>query len=168
MRNKPLKHSLTRNILSLIGIIMAAFGFIAGITLIVIDTQTPFENPYTGIFTYMIVPVFLAGGLFLILVGTIFERRRRLKGLGEPTTIPVINLNEKRQFRNFIIISVVTLCFVCISVVGGYRAYHFTESVEFCGKTCHEVMKPEYTAYQNSPHANAGCVKLSGLLGHVR
>jgi len=159
MKRKPLKHSLTRNILSLIGIIMAAFGFIAGITLIVIDTQTPFQNPYTGIFTYMVVPVFLAGGLFLILVGAIFERRRRLKGLGEPTTIPVIDLNEKRQFRNFIVIAVVTLCFICISVVGGYRAYHFTESVEFCGKTCHEVMKPEYTAYQNSPHANAGCVK---------
>ncbi len=159
MKRKPLKHSLTRNILSLIGIIMAAFGFVVGITLIVIDMQTHFENPYTGIFTYMVVPAILVGGLLLILIGAIFEHKRRLKGLGEPSRMPVINLNEAQQFRRFAMVVVVTLLFISISVVGGYRAYHFTESVEFCGKTCHSVMKPEYTAYQNSPHANAGCTK---------
>ncbi len=159
MTHKPLKHSLTRNILSLIGIIMAAFGFVTGITLIVIDMQTHFENPYTGIFTYMVVPVILGGGLLLIAVGAWFEHRRRQKGLGEPSKMPVINLNDGQQFRRFAIIIVVTLMFISLSVVGGYRAYHFTESVEFCGITCHSVMKPEYTAYQNSPHANAGCVK---------
>ena len=159
MKHKPLKHSLTRNILSLIGIIMAAFGFVTGITLIIIDMQTHFDNPYTGIFTYMVVPVILVGGLLLIAIGAWFEHRRRLKGLGEPSRMPIINLNEGRQFRNFAIIIIVTLMFICISVIGGYRAFHFTESVEFCGKTCHTVMKPEYTAYQHSPHANAGCVK---------
>ncbi len=159
MKRNPSKHSLVRNILSLVGIVMAAFGFITGTTLIVIDMQTHFENPYTGIFTYMVVPIFLITGLLLILIGVIFERKRRLKGHGEPTRMPIINLNDGYQFRNFAIIVIVTLMFICLSVVGGYRAYHFTESVEFCGKTCHEVMKPEYTAYQNSPHANAGCVK---------
>jgi len=150
---------LTNNLTSLFGIILASIGFVVGATLIVIDIQTHFENPYTGIFTYMVVPAILAGGLLLILVGALIERKRRLKGTKEASELPIINLNERRQLKNFLAIVIVTLMFICISVVGGYRAYHFTESVEFCGITCHTVMKPEYTAYQNSPHANAGCVK---------
>src|SRR5262249_20574069 len=34
----------------------------------------------------------------------------------------------------------------------------YTESVEFCGRLCHTVMNPEYTAYQQSPHARVACV----------
>lgn len=153
------KKRLTHNLISLFGMLLSAFGFIIGTTLIVIDMQTHFDNPYTGIFTYMVVPAILAGGLLLILAGALIERKRRLKGTREASSLPIINLNENKQLRNFMAIIVVTLMFICISVIGGYRAYHFTESVEFCGKTCHEVMKPEYTAYQNSPHANAGCTK---------
>ncbi len=146
--------------ISLCGMILAAIGFLAGATLIAIDVQSHFENPYTGIFTYMVIPVILAGGLFLILLGVVIEKkRRRNSSSGKEDNLPVINLNEKRQFISFVVVVVVTLLFIGISVVGGYRAYHFTESVEFCGKTCHNVMKPEYTAYQNSPHANAGCTK---------
>ena len=48
--------------------------------------------------------------------------------------------------------------FSLFSAVGIYQAYHYTESVEFCGLTCHKVMKPEYTAYQASPHARVRCV----------
>ena len=33
------------------------------------------------------------------------------------------------------------------------------ESVTFCGQTCHTVMQPEFTAYQNSPHSRVECVK---------
>jgi len=159
MKKPKTEPKLTNNLISLFGIILASIGFVVGATLIVIDIQTHFENPYTGIFTYMVVPAILAGGLLLILVGALIERKRRLKGTKEASELPVINLNESKQLRNFLTVVMVTLLFICISVVGGYRAYHFTESVEFCGKTCHEVMKPEYTAYQNSPHANAGCTK---------
>ena len=47
---------------------------------------------------------------------------------------------------------------VVISAVLSYRAYQFTDSVAFCGATCHTPMKPEYTAYQDSPHARVPCV----------
>jgi nitrate/TMAO reductase-like tetraheme cytochrome c subunit len=39
-----------------------------------------------------------------------------------------------------------------------YRAVTFMETVSFCGQTCHTVMKPEFTAYQNSPHSRVECV----------
>ncbi|HSR87949.1 MAG TPA: NapC/NirT family cytochrome c [Pontiella sp.] len=159
MKNRPIQRGLSQNLTSLFGIILAAIGFIAGATLIIIDMQTHFDNPYTGIFTYMVVPAILLGGLLLILIGVLRERARRKRSDAAIKDMPIIDLNDKRQFFTLAIVVIVTLCFIAISMVGSYRAYHFTESVEFCGKTCHSVMKPEYTAYQSSPHANAGCTK---------
>jgi len=71
----------------------------------------------------------------------------------------------------FMIFSVGTAIFLLASAVGSYEAFHYTESVEFCGTTCHAVMKPEYTAYQNSPHAKVACVEChvgSGANWYVR
>jgi hypothetical protein len=45
-----------------------------------------------------------------------------------------------------------------LSAVGSYRAYEFTDSVQFCGQLCHKVMNPEFTAYSQSPHARVRCV----------
>jgi len=41
--------------------------------------------------------------------------------------------------------------------ISSYGAYHYSESVKFCGTTCHTVMQPEYVTYQNSPHARVAC-----------
>jgi hypothetical protein len=43
--------------------------------------------------------------------------------------------------------------------VGAYQSFHATESLEFCGQLCHEVMNPEWVRYQDSPHARVGCVE---------
>jgi formate-dependent nitrite reductase cytochrome c552 subunit len=40
-----------------------------------------------------------------------------------------------------------------------YRGVEYMDSVSFCGTTCHRVMAPEYTAYQNSPHSRVACVE---------
>jgi hypothetical protein len=41
----------------------------------------------------------------------------------------------------------------------GYGAVSYMDSVTFCGQTCHTVMQPEFTAYQNSAHSRVECVK---------
>jgi hypothetical protein len=46
---------------------------------------------------------------------------------------------------------------IIIGTQGTYRAVQHMETVQFCGQSCH-VMKPEFTAHQNSPHANVECV----------
>ena len=153
------RRSLVHNLTSLLGIILTATGFIAGTTLMILDAKNHFDHPYTGIFTYMLIPAILFGGLLLILFGVLRERKRRKKKGATLSALPIINLNDTKQFSTFILVILVTLGFIAISAVGSYRAYHFTESVEFCGLTCHDVMKPEYTAYKKSPHANAGCTK---------
>jgi len=56
-------------------------------------------------------------------------------------------------------VTVAGFLLLLMTTLGSYRAYEFTESVLFCGKTCHSIMQPEYTAYQESPHAKVRCVQ---------
>ena len=47
-------------------------------------------------------------------------------------------------------------------IIGGhytYAAVEYMDSVSFCGQTCHTVMKPEFTAYQESPHFRVSCTE---------
>ncbi len=41
---------------------------------------------------------------------------------------------------------------IILLVMGGYQMVEFMDSTAFCGRLCHDVMYPEYTAYQDSPH----------------
>ena len=63
-----------------------------------------------------------------------------------------------RHRNAFFVFVVGTTIFLFLSAIGSYQAFHYTESVEFCGTTCHNIMIPEHTAYQNSPHARVACV----------
>ena len=55
-------------------------------------------------------------------------------------------------------VSVSFIIFLAMTGFGSFKAYEYTESDEFCGTMCHEVMQPEYTAYSVSPHARVGQV----------
>jgi len=46
---------------------------------------------------------------------------------------------------------------IVLLVMGGYQLIEFMDSTAFCGRLCHEVMYPEYTAYQASPHSRVLC-----------
>jgi hypothetical protein len=128
--------------------------------LYVIDIFAGETNPYVGIFLYMVLPPILIFGLILIPVGILRYWWKARKGLVEShTPWPSIDFNLKSHRRAFLWFIFGLILFLAISSVGSYEAYHFTESVTFCGKTCHSVMKPEYTAYQNSPHARVACVE---------
>ena len=157
--NSGRMRSLFRNTISLIGAALAAVSLANIIFLFLIDVTSGRPSPYVGIFAYMIVPAFLVLGLILIPVGMLLERHRRSKlAPGVVPTYPRLDLNNPAQrsslafFLSFIVI------FVVLSAVGSYRAYEFTDSVQFCGQLCHTVMNPEYTAYKQSPHARVACV----------
>ena len=152
--------SLLHNWISLAGIILAASSFFAVACLIALDFFRGFKNPYVGILTYIVAPGFLIAGLSLIVIGALWERRRRRKlKPGSIPAFPRIDLNVPRQRHAFIAVTVLTVVFLLSTALGSYRTYQFTESVTFCGVTCHTIMKPEYTAYQQSPHARVACVQ---------
>lgn len=119
------------------------------------------SNSYLGLFTYIILPVFFVFGLILIPIGMIIDRRRSKKRKKEylKKNWPVLDFNQAKYRNAFTIFGIGTLFFLFLTGLGSYEAFHYTESVKFCGTLCHEVMKPEYTAYQNSPHAKVACVE---------
>jgi len=152
--------SLLHNWISLAGIILAASSFFAVACLIALDFFRGFRNPYVGILTYVVAPAFLIAGLLMVSAGALWERHRRRKF--HPVTIPPfprIDLNVPRQRHVVMAVIAVTAVFLLSTALGSYRTYQFTESVTFCGKTCHTIMQPEYTAYQESPHARVACVQ---------
>lgn len=47
---------------------------------------------------------------------------------------------------------------VAMTILGGFQIMHFMDSTAFCGRLCHEVMYPEFTTYEASPHSRVDCV----------
>jgi nitrate/TMAO reductase-like tetraheme cytochrome c subunit len=151
--------SLLRNYVSFVGAAIAVASLTSVILLFLIEITGQVENPYLGIFTYIIFPSILMFGIFVVILGVVLERRRRRKHADwEVAEYPKLDLNDQRARRAFFAFLLVTFLFVSASAFGSYRAYEYTESVTFCGASCHTPMKPEFVSYQASPHARVRCV----------
>ncbi len=151
------KESYFHNWITVVGGILSASFFSVLLFLIILDFWSKESNPYLGVITYLVIPVFFVISLVLIPLGAWRERRRRYQR-GYVRQFPRIDFNNPTHQRwAYTTITVATL-FLLFSMLGTYRAYEFTESVKFCGQVCHNVMEPEYTAYQHSPHARVSCV----------
>ena len=148
---------LFRNYLSLIGGGVAGMSFAVNVFLLFLDFLSPTQNPYVGIITYMILPGVTLTGVGLILGGATLRFLQLRRG-AQVVELPKLDLNNTRHRLALIGTFLVVFLFLGLSAIGGYESYHYTDSVAFCGKTCHTVMSPEYTAYQGSPHARVACV----------
>ena len=149
----------SRNWISLIGVTIALISLFMIIFLFAISTFLGRGGTYLGLVIYILLPAVMLIGLLLIPVGMILKIRRERKiGHREERSWPKIDLNDLHHRNAFFIFSVGTTVFLFLSAIGSYEAFHFTESNRFCGTLCHSVMHPEYTAYQNSPHARVTCV----------
>lgn len=148
------------NKLTIIGSIISVSSLLLIIVLFVVSTFIVEGSPYLGIFDLMILPGVLIFGLILIPLGMYLKvRRSRLRKEEISPKWLVIDLNDTRQRNALFVFVIGTILFFILSGIGSYEAYHFTESVEFCGLTCHKVMEPEYTAYQRSTHARVACAE---------
>ena len=155
----PKPPGLIRNLVSLAGLILIALSLANLLFLFMLDLLGGGANPYLGVLTYMVLPVFLIAGMVLVVVGVVRERaRRRRLAPGEIPKHVRIDFNDPKQRAVFAFSVSFVVVFVLMSAVGSYRAYEFTDSVQFCGELCHSVMHPEFTAYQLSPHARVACV----------
>lgn len=157
-KSKNTNFYLFRNWLSLIGLITFIVSLFSFIFLLVLDLLEPHGNPYVGILAYLVTPAFSAVGIGMIVLGMIVARikARRRTGALPPIVLDLSHPNARRNITIFVAISIL---FFLFAAVGSYRSFHFSESANFCGESCHVPMKPEYVTYQRSPHANIACAE---------
>lgn len=150
-----------KNWISLSGSILAIGSLFAFLFLVAMDTMAHNGNPYLGILTYIVAPAFLIAGLALIFVGWWMQRRQRAQGPHADTGLFALSIDfsRARDRRFLLVFGSASIVFLLLTAFGSYQTYHFTESVQFCGETCHGVMQPEYTTYQQSPHARVSCAE---------
>ncbi|HEX8894862.1 MAG TPA: NapC/NirT family cytochrome c, partial [Terriglobales bacterium] len=149
---------LYRNPISLAGMALAVVAFLNILFLFFLDAFSHVASPYVGILAYMVAPAFLVLGLLMIPIGIVIERRRRHHLVGDVTKYGELDLNSPAQRSTVAFVLSFIVIFALMSAVGSYKAYEFTDSVQFCGQLCHSVMHPEFVAYQASPHARVACV----------
>jgi len=154
-----LPHSI-QNWISLLGLTIAVISLLMIAVLFTLSLIIKDKGVYLGLVIYILLPAVLVVGLILIPVGMVIRSKRQKKSKDKTKPgWPVINLNNSRQRKHFFIAALIITLLLFISVIGSYEAFHFTESVHFCGQLCHKVMKPEYVAYQHSAHARVSCVE---------
>lgn len=165
--------SSIKNWVSITGAVLAVFNLATILSLILLNSFFNFGGSYIGLFIYMVLPTIMIGGLLMIPIGMRVHGRRIRKADegGAIQNWPILNFNNIATRNASIIFIFGTIFLVIISSVGSYEAFHITESVEFCGKLCHQVMEPEYTTYQGSSHERVACVEChvgSGATWYVK
>lgn len=164
--------SLFHNYISYAGAVIALASLISILLLVLIELTGRTESAYLGLFTYVFLPTGLILGLIVIFIGIVRERRRRRRlSPQEIAAFPKIDFNSPASRRAFFTFIALSMLFVFMSAFGSYKAFEHTESVAFCGQTCHETMKPEFVAYGVSPHAHVRCVEChvgAGAKGYAR
>jgi hypothetical protein len=145
---------------TLAGIALSVIAVLFFISFEVIDISSPTSNPYTGLWTYMVLPALLILGLILMPLGLLLERKRRKKlfpDIREWPKYPQIDLNNPIHRKMVLFAAVGTFVVVPLIGISSYKGYHYTDSTQFCGQVCHSVMSPEYTSFSHSPHSRVGC-----------
>ena len=137
-----------------------ASSIFAFLLLFFLDAVVYSSNPYVGILTFLVAPMFLAAGFVIFLFGAWRWRRRLAKANGSAPSLHInVDLSRAHDRRVLAFFIPASAGFLLLTAMGSYHTYHFTESVEFCGEACHTVMKPELTSYRHSPHARVACAE---------
>ena len=151
------------NSITIAGIVLTTLSALLIVTFMIVELSGGFHNnPYIGLFAYVVLPVVFVLGLIEIPIG-MWRRRRKLLREGaseaELSSFPKLDFNDRRLRKLGAIVLGLTVANAVILGSTSFLAVEKMESVEFCGETCHTVMQPEHTAYQESPHSRVSCVE---------
>ncbi len=149
------------NAITIAGVVLTTISGLLIIVFLSAQLWGGLDNPYIGLFAYVVLPVIFVLGLIEIPIG-MWRRRRKLIKDGateeELTDFPRLDFNQPEMRRVATIVLAMTALNAVILGAASFFAVEEMETVEFCGETCHTVMQPEYTAYQDSPHSRVACV----------
>jgi len=148
---RPILMLLTSHWVSMLGAVLATTAVFSWLFALPTQLRGHTSNPYIGIIVFLVIPIILVAGLILMALGVFLARRRIEAGLLE---VPQRSAYLRSLTKFFAITTAIN---IVIGTQGTYRAIEHMETAQFCGQSCH-VMKPEFSAHQNSPHANVLCV----------
>jgi len=150
---------LSNNWISLLGVVLVTTMTVFWLFLLPTTVKGEAATPYIGILSFMGVPAFFFLGLALIPLGITLKRRKEAHAGRYPSHFPPLNWQNRQLRRLVYFIGATTFVNFAIASQVTYAAVNYMDSVSFCGLTCHTVMQPEYTAYQDSPHSRVACVE---------
>jgi len=149
------------NGLTIAGLVLTTLSGLLIIVFVIAQLWGGLDNPYIGLFAYVFLPVIFVLGLIEIPIG-MWRRRHKLIKEGateeELTAFPKLDFNDPHMRRFATIVIIMTALNTVILGAASFFAIEEMETVSFCGETCHTIMQPEFTAYQNSPHSRVACV----------
>lgn len=151
---RPILVLLTSHWISMLGVALVTTAGFSWLFVLPIQLRGNTSNPYIGIVVFILIPVIFIFGLALIALG-VFLARRRI----EPIEQGLLAGPARQAYIRKLVIffGLTSAANIIIGTQGTYRAVQHMETAQFCGETCH-VMKPEFTAHENSPHARVLCV----------
>ncbi|MFQ5601019.1 MAG: cytochrome c3 family protein, partial [Candidatus Krumholzibacteriia bacterium] len=140
--------------LGFVAVILVTVSALALIGLIGVQLTSGELSPYLGILTYMILPAGFITGLVVLAVSRWQVRRAIHHGRPVPWRLDLANPAHRERVGVIGMLSVIN---ILILVLSSYHGVHYMDSTAFCGEVCHQVMEPEFRAYQDSPHARIEC-----------
>jgi hypothetical protein len=153
------RRTYLRHPLAAAGVGLILSSIVLFIVLVLIDVTAPADNPYRGLVTFIGAPAIGVLGLFLFLI-SIWHQARRARKRGEEVKFDFSIIPYDQEYRrSMTIYAGIIFIMIALVIYSGYRGYEETDSVAFCGETCHEVMEPQNVTYHNSAHARVPCVE---------
>ena len=153
------RRSVYRHPLAALGAALFLAGGFLFFILLLIDLTGKSDNPYTSLVTFIGAPFIVTVGFALFLI-SIWRQVHIARKTGENVRFNLsIDPTDPRYRRNLWLFLSLSAVLIFLVAYSGTRAYEATDSVRFCGATCHTVMEPEYVAYQHSAHARVPCVE---------
>ena len=159
-RKKIAAEKYYMNVISLLGMLISAVSALVIVLFLALQAFLGVENPYLEIVTYFLLPGGILFGGVLTYFGAWLTRNKHRKNpeLDLPP-LPRLDFNDPSKLRLSLFFAVVTVVFFAIIGVATIKGFEFTESTTFCGEICHVPMGPEFTAWEQSPHAKVRCVE---------
>jgi hypothetical protein len=149
--------ALLRHPLAIAGALTATASAVVFGALVVAMLAGLLQNPYAGLVVFIAIPACFVLGLILIPLGVRLQRRKLARD-ASAVDWPVLDFRLASVRRTSLVIAALTAVSVAILLVAGYGGLHSMESPGFCGQACHTPMHPQFTAWQQAPHARVACV----------
>lgn len=144
-----------------VGVALTTSAFLLFVFFELLQLAGILTNSYIGLISYMALPALFILGLILVPIGWWQYRRAMGRTTEELLSqrFPDDMTRAKRLGSSLVgTIALLTVVNFLFLGIGGARMLHFMDSPKFCGTACHQIMEPEWTAYQHSPHAHVRCV----------